>query len=108
MDEGSFPQELRETATSVMRALGRRVSRVEFTRCLLERLEVWYDTFLLQGAPPIIERWESLARIRGKSLEVRSFGKVYRGVAEGLDSDGALILQRGRDDSIRIVAGDLT
>jgi len=107
MGEKDFPQELCETATSVMRELGHSVSRVEFTRCLLESIEAWYDTFLLRGGDPIIERWESVARIRGKSLEVRSFGTMYRGVAEGLDRDGTLILRNGRGEAIRVVAGDV-
>jgi biotin-(acetyl-CoA carboxylase) ligase len=48
-----------------------------------------------------------MARIRGKFLEVRSFGEIHRGVAEGLDRDGALILRRETEERIRIVAGDL-
>lgn len=107
MGKKDFPQELREKATSVMRELGHRVSRIEFTRCLLETLDAWYETFLLRGAEDILERWEALARIRGRLLEVRSFGTIHRGVAAGLDRDGALILRKGKDEAIRIVAGDL-
>jgi len=108
MGEDLFLQELRGKATSVLRELGHRVSRVEFTRCLLESIDVWYDTFLLQGADQIIRKWESMARIRGRHIEVRSFGKRYRGVTEGLDHDGALILREGSGEVVRIVAGDLT
>jgi len=108
MEAGAFPAELSEKATSVMRELGHRVSRVEFTRSLLERIDFWYNEFLLQGADVIIKKWESLARIGGKPLEVSSFGDVYRGVAEGLDHDGALVLRTGKDETIRVVAGDVT
>lgn len=107
MGEENFPEELREKATSVMRELGHRISRVGFTRCLLESIDAWYEAFLLQGASFIIESWEAVARIRGRSVEVRSFGTIHRGVAEGLDRDGALILRKGKDEVIRIVAGDL-
>ncbi len=107
MGEESFPRELREQATSVMRELGRSVSRVEFARCLLESIEAWYETLLRQGPDRIIEKWEAVARIQGRFLEVRSFGEIHRGVAEGLDRDGALILRKGVDERMRIVAGDL-
>jgi len=108
MAEEAFPRELRDKATSVMRELGHDVSRVEFTRCLLQRIETWYETFLLQGGDRVIEKWEAFARVRGRFLEVRSFGKIYRGVAEGLDREGALILREGEGRAIRILAGDLT
>lgn len=107
MGEESFPRDLREQATSVMRELGQSVPRVEFTQCLLEGIEAWYETLLLRGPDRVIERWETMARIRGKFLEVRSFGEIHRGVAEGLDRDGALILRRETEERIRIVAGDL-
>jgi BirA family biotin operon repressor/biotin-[acetyl-CoA-carboxylase] ligase len=103
----TFPSELIENTTSVMRELGHRVSRVKFTRHLLERIDAWYETLLSKGASPIIEKWEAVARIRGKFLEVRSFGEIHRGFAEGLDYDGALILCEGKDQRIRIVAGDV-
>ena len=104
----SFPQELREKATSVMMELGRRVSRVEFTQSLLKSIETWYEAFLFLGAPRITEQWEAMARIRGKPIEVRFFDRVYRGVAEGLDRDGALILREKAGGRVRIVAGDLS
>jgi BirA family biotin operon repressor/biotin-[acetyl-CoA-carboxylase] ligase len=108
MGEGAFPKELREKATSVMREVGHEVSRVSFTRYLLESIENWYETFLLQGPDPIIETWETLARIRGKVLEVRSFGGLYRGQAQGLDRDGTLILCNGQGETIKIAVGDVT
>ena len=107
MEEEDFPEELRQKATSVMIESGRKVSRVEVTRCLLESIETWYDVFLLHGADPVIRQWESLARIRGTSIEVRSFDDTHRGVAEGLDRDGALMLRQGKDRIIRLVAGDV-
>ncbi len=108
MEADAFPAELSEKATSVMRELGHRISRVEFTRSLLEWLDFWYNEFLLQGADVIIKKWEAVARIGGKTLEVSSFGDVYRGVAEGLDHDGALVIRTGKDETIRVVAGDVT
>jgi len=46
MGEELFPPELRKKATSVIRELGHRVSRVEFTRSLLKSTETWYDATL--------------------------------------------------------------
>jgi BirA family biotin operon repressor/biotin-[acetyl-CoA-carboxylase] ligase len=107
VDQKAFPPGLRGKATSVMGELGHSVSRVGFTRCLLESIEAWYETFLTRGHESIIEKWEALAQIRGKSIEVRSFGVIHRGVADGLDRDGALVLRGGTGEKIRVVAGDL-
>jgi BirA family biotin operon repressor/biotin-[acetyl-CoA-carboxylase] ligase len=108
MEREDFPAEIRELATSVKLEIGRRVSRVAFTCCLLESIDVWYDIFLTRGASPILERWESIAHIRGKFLEVRSCDRVHQGEAQGLDRDGALILRKETGDFIRVVAGDVT
>jgi BirA family biotin operon repressor/biotin-[acetyl-CoA-carboxylase] ligase len=108
MEAGLLPQALREKATSVMMELGRRVLRVEFTRSLLVSIETWYGVLLSQGAQSITTKWDAIARIRGKPIEVRSFDRVYRGVAEGLDRDGALVLRESRGGRVRIVAGDLS
>jgi BirA family biotin operon repressor/biotin-[acetyl-CoA-carboxylase] ligase len=91
-----------------MAELGHKVSRVEFTGLLLESIETWYNAFLVQGAIPVVQKWESLARIRGEFLEVKSFGELYQGVAEGLDHDGALLLRKGNGERMRVVAGDVT
>ncbi len=107
MEKELLPEDLRENTTSVMRELGHRVSRVDFTRCLLEKIDFWYDAFLSRGVELIIQKWESVAHIRGKRLAVESFGDLYRGVAEGLDRDGALILRTERNKRVRIVAGDV-
>ena len=107
MEKEDFPEDLRQKATSVMIELGRKVSRVEVIQCLLESIETWYDVFLLHGADPVIRQWESLARIRGTSIEVRSFDDTCRGVVEGVDRDGALMLRQEKDRIIRLVAGDV-
>lgn len=107
VDQEAFPPGLRGKATSVMGELGHSVSRVGFARCLLESIEAWYETFLMRGHESIIEKWEALAQIRGKSIEVRCFGVIHRGVADGLDRDGALVLRGRAGEKIRVVAGDL-
>lgn len=107
MDPETLPPDLWGKATSVMREVGHRVSRIEFARSLLETIEGWYETFLVHGPARIIEKWESMASLRGRFLEVRSFGRVWRGVAEGLDQDGALVLRSREGEAMRIVAGDL-
>ncbi|MBW2058640.1 MAG: biotin--[acetyl-CoA-carboxylase] ligase [Deltaproteobacteria bacterium] len=107
MGEEDFPHDVLNNATSVMMETGRRVSRVRFARSLLKSIDSWYRALLVHGSGLALARWEDAAAIRGKTVEVSSFGRIHRGVAEGLDQNGALILRKGEGEVIRIVAGDL-
>ena len=107
MDGKMFPKEIRDAATSLKRETGQTISRKEFLPSLLEELERWYTIFLQEGSPAVLEAWRERAKIKGKRVNVTSFGEVLSGVALDVDSDGALILEMKDGDMKRIVAGDV-
>ena len=107
MEEKMFPKEIQNTATSLKRERGETVSRKDFLISLLIALEDWYETFLKEGGGPILEAWRGWAKIEGKRVSVSSFGETLSGVAVDIDSDGALILEMGKGEHRRIVAGDV-
>ncbi len=102
-----FPEEIRSLATSLRREMGHSVSRKVFVAILLEEIEAWYETFLEEGAPPILKAWRETAQIRGRRVKVRSFGEVLIGKALDVDSNGALILETKDGERKRVVAGDV-
>jgi BirA family biotin operon repressor/biotin-[acetyl-CoA-carboxylase] ligase len=107
MDGKMLPKEIRGVATSLKMEMGKTVSRKEFVRCLLEALEKWYDIFLRKGGNAVLEAWKEWAQIKGKAVKVTSFGETWVGRAVDVDSEGRLILETGKGERKRIVAGDV-
>ena len=101
-----FPPEVAEVATSVARILGRRVNRAGFLARLLRNLEQWLDTHEQEGFEPVRERWRELSSTLGQEVLVKAERRELRGVAEDIDTDGALLL-RTEDGLERVLAGDV-
>jgi len=105
-----FPQELRETATSLENILGRKVALEELFKALLEKMEWLYQVFLKEGFTPILKKWKGYASFLGFEVEVFIGGEDEKleGTALDVDIDGALIL-RLKDGSVkRVFVGDLS
>ena len=107
MDGKMFSKGIREVATSLKRETGQAISRKTFLQVLLLELEMWYETFLKEGALPVLKAWRDRAQIKGRSVKVTSFGETLFGAAMDVDSDGALILEMESGEQKRIVAGDV-
>jgi len=106
--EKEFPKELWQRATSIQKALGKKISLEELFKALLEKMESLYQIFLKEGFTPILEKWKGLASFLGCEVEVHGDGERLEGTALNIDDEGALIL-RLRDGSVRrVFVGDLS
>ncbi|MEM3873629.1 MAG: biotin--[acetyl-CoA-carboxylase] ligase [Candidatus Bathyarchaeia archaeon] len=106
--EKEFPKELRETATSIQKALGRKISLEELFKALLEKMDSLYQIFLKEGFTPILKEWKSFASFLGCEVEVSSDGERLKGVASDVDGNGVLVL-RFEDGSVkRVFFGDVS
>jgi BirA family biotin operon repressor/biotin-[acetyl-CoA-carboxylase] ligase len=101
-----FPPELVESATSVLRVRGKPVDRPAFTARLMKLLEEWLDRHAEEGFLPIRARWRALSATLGQEILVKSEHRELRGLAEDIDTDGALILRTDQGKE-RILAGDV-
>jgi len=104
----AFPPALRERATSLFLATGRRVDRAAVTGRLLAALEARYGRFLEGGFEAVRAEWESYSCLTGTDVRVASAEGEMAGRVLGLDTDGALMLARPDGTSTRIVAGEVT
>ena len=107
LDKPDFPPSLRKTACSVKMVLQRQVSRPEFARNLLRKIDYWYDVLHKKGSEPIIEAWVKLSSTIGKLVKVRLPGGSLTGIAETLDEDGALILKTPNGNRVKVYAGEV-
>jgi BirA family biotin operon repressor/biotin-[acetyl-CoA-carboxylase] ligase len=103
----SLPPSIRDTATSLLEALGREISRIALIQALLRNFELWYKRFGEGRGEEIRRRWEKISQIRGKEVEVVFMGERVRGEALEIDEDGALLVQEIGGEVRRIVAGDV-
>lgn len=74
---------------------------------LATRFEHWRDLWAREGFAPIARGWTAHAHGLGQPCEARLPNQTHRGVAEGLDLDGALRLRLDDGTVLRITAGDV-
>jgi len=74
---------------------------------LAAAFERWRNVWTSQGFAPISAAWTSRAYGLGRPCEARLAAATVRGVAEGLDPDGALRLRLDGGAVERITAGDV-
>lgn len=86
--------EVGEGAVS-LRALTRKaVSRDALAAVVLARLAVWYDALARGEADAVVAAWTARALPWwGRTVEVRAGDTVLSGIARGVDSRGALLLE---------------
>lgn len=107
MRADQFPQDLRYPATSLAIACGQPVSRLDFTRNLLQQIDALYQKFLKLGSAPVLEAWEQLCDMTGKAVQVDSHDLQIKGVMTGLAEDGALLVRSAAGKMERVYAGDV-
>ncbi len=96
VNQERFPAELETTATSLRLATGQAWSRVELAAALLKSLHREYRALLAEGTEArasILRRFEAgSGTARGCRVQVEENGG-YRGVTEGLDAHGFLLVR---------------
>jgi BirA family transcriptional regulator, biotin operon repressor / biotin---[acetyl-CoA-carboxylase] ligase len=107
MDGESFSKEIRETAPSLKKEMGRAVLRKAFLETLLQKLETWYEIFLKEGALPVLTAWRDRAQIKGRRVRVTSCGETLSGIAVDIGSEGDLIIMTEEGKQKRVVTGDV-
>lgn len=106
VDPSGFPEEWR--STSLAAEAGRPVPRADLICRILEEAEQAYEK--AAGSPEeaeqIFRQWQSLSATLGRRVRIASSSGDLVGLAAGLASDGALILEECGGEKIRILAGD--
>lgn len=88
-----FPEELQETATSLLLEGGHKVSRASVIQAVLVRLEALYEQFLEEGFLPIKKLWESYAISLGQEIKATTVKETIIGKAIGITDEGVLLLE---------------
>jgi BirA family biotin operon repressor/biotin-[acetyl-CoA-carboxylase] ligase len=106
VDTEIFPEEYRDSSTSLMKELGHEINRVEFVQKLLLEFETLYLKILKEDYSPILEEWRNMSATIGEWVKITTQRRTIYGEAIGVDSEGALILETGDGQLEKIVAGN--
>jgi len=107
MRQEQFPADLRYPATSLALASGRPISRLDFTRTLLQEIDALYQTYLEQGSAPVFAAWTELCDLVGKLVHADCNQLQIEGTMIGLAEDGALLVRTATGKIESIYAGDV-
>ncbi|MBF1686134.1 MAG: biotin--[acetyl-CoA-carboxylase] ligase [Selenomonas sp.] len=103
-----FPEELRDTATSLMQMKGEPLARVAFLQELLRALDALYREVQSDGFAPVLAAWRTYAVTLGQTVRVIGpAGEEFEGVAADIDADGALFVDTATGRR-RVLAGDVS
>jgi BirA family biotin operon repressor/biotin-[acetyl-CoA-carboxylase] ligase len=105
VDTETFPEDFRDSSTSLKNELGHDIDRVEFVQRLLSELESLYLKFQKEGFSSIIEEWRNMSATIGEWVKITTQTRAIYGEAVGVDSEGALILETGEGKLEKILAG---
>ena len=107
MRREEMPEDIQSKATSLFLETRIIYERARICGMLLNNLETYYDLLTKNGSANLVRAWEEKAGIKGKYLEVIQQGNTFKGIAEGVSDDGALLLlDNGKVQ--KIIAGDVS
>ena len=106
-DANEFPGELRQIATSLKLEAGEEISRAELATAVLRELDVDYARICSGKFPEVADEWEAACVTIGKNVTVHVGDRKFRGRAESLDDDGALLVRTEHGHLERIIGGDV-
>lgn len=105
---GDFPEELRETATSLRIAAGRTFPRAGMLALFLDAFAAAYGRFLAGGLAPFLPAWRRRSLLDGKRAALRLRDEDVRGTVLGIDDTGRLLFRReGARETERFAGGEI-
>jgi BirA family biotin operon repressor/biotin-[acetyl-CoA-carboxylase] ligase len=104
---GAFPEEIRHLATSVRRAVKRKVNRVELLKDFLRRLEREYFLYQKRGLSDSINKVRKYSLLIGKQVSILVGSTRTTGRAIDIEPDGSLLLDIDGKQK-RVTAGEVT
>ena len=107
MKEKEIDEPIKNKATSLHIETKKTYERASVCGILLSNLDKYYSIFRKNGEQEICSIWEKTAQTKGKYLEINQMGEVYKGISEGIDTSGAMLININGKVK-RIIAGDVS
>ena len=109
VNQDSFPQEIKERATSLCLELGHKVQRSQLIAAIMESFEECYEKFMeTEDLSGLMEAYNSLLVNRGREVKILEPGHEYEAVAMGINETGELIVKTADGQEKEIFAGEVS
>lgn len=108
-DESQFPEEIRQTATSLKMQCGRSFDRAELIAACMKAFETDYEKFLqTQDLSLLLDSYNQLLINRERKVKVLDPKGAYEGIAKGILANGDLIVERENGEKELVYAGEVS
>ncbi len=108
LEPSAFPEELRETATSLKAVLGREIDRTGLITALIEGVVAEIHHLQNGEVLTVMDAVRSHCVTLGKKVRVSTNRQVFEGWAETIEADGGLSIRLGDQSRRKILIGDIT
>lgn len=88
-----------------LQALGFSIDRDQLAAALIIAHCDYLRRFCARGLPAFVDEWNAAHAYRGRAVAVQLPGESFRGIARGIDADGALIID-AHDGARRILSAE--
>ncbi|MBI5410514.1 MAG: biotin--[acetyl-CoA-carboxylase] ligase [Nitrospirae bacterium] len=107
----SFPEEIREIATSIAAETGRLIDRASLLATILLELEIYSEALLTRPPETFLSGYARLCSTLGRRVRVNlAEGKTVEGLADSIAPDGSLRIIRDQANGggvVEVRAGDI-
>lgn len=108
-NQTEFPDEIKETASSIRLETGRKVNRCQLLGSFLTYFERYYEIFLkTEDLSQLEEEYNSLLVNRGREVKIIEKGCERVLTAIGIDQNGALLVKDGEGRQEAIISGEVS
>ena len=105
----SFPEELRDIATSLKLELGHEVNRAELVAEVMAQFERLYEQFETAGSMEnILQEYNNLCLNSGRSVRVLDPEGEYTGLSHGINALGELLVETQDGEIRKVYAGEVS
>ena len=105
----SFPEEIREIATSLRLELGCDINRAELIACVMTEFERLYAEFEAQGdLGAVMQEYNELCLNAGSKVRVLDPNGEYTGTSRGINSMGELLVETEDGKMQEVYAGEVS
>lgn len=104
-----FPEEISETATSLLLEAGKQTDRTALIAACLKAFEKYYERFMKCGDMSALkEDYQNVLVNMNNHVRVLEPGHEYTGIARGIDEFGQLLVEREDGQVVKVYAGEVS
>ena len=107
VNQSIFPDEIKNTATSLNLETGKEQNRFEVLGSVFGRMEYYYGKIQDGNLKDILDRWLHYSAMMGREITINRDGNITKGIASRINDDGGLIINTNGGE-LKALAGDVT